>query len=83
MRGEVDSEWGLVSGSVGAAISKSASGKFAGGKVHERLELEGTVQELEGELEHHSFRDAADHWARCETYARLWAEMKFEEGQDC
>lgn len=55
--------------------------KFAGGKVHERLELEGTVQELEGELEHHSFLDAADHWARCEKYARLWAEMKHEEGQ--
>jgi glycosyltransferase involved in cell wall biosynthesis len=62
-------------------LFKSGMGKFAGGKVHERLELKGKVQELEGELEHHSFRDVADHWARCETYARLWAEMKFEEGQ--
>ena len=62
-------------------LFKNGVAKFAGGKVHERLELEGTVQALEGELEHHSFLDAADHWARCETYARLWAEMKFEEGQ--
>jgi glycosyltransferase involved in cell wall biosynthesis len=62
-------------------LFQKGSAKFAGGKVHERLELEGTVQELEGELEHHSFLDAADHWARCETYAQLWAEMKHEEGQ--
>ena len=63
-------------------LFKNGMGNFAGGKVHERLELEGPVQELEGELEHHSFRDAADHWSRCETYAQLWAEMKFEEGQE-
>jgi glycosyltransferase involved in cell wall biosynthesis len=62
-------------------LFKNGVAKFAGGKVHERLELDGTVQELEGELEHHSFRDAADHWARCETYAQLWAEMKHEEGR--
>ena len=62
-------------------LFKNGAAKFAGGKVHERLELEGEVQNLEGEMEHHSFADAADHWARCEKYARLWAEMKSEEGQ--
>ena len=62
-------------------LFKNGVGKFAGGKVHERLEIEGAVQELEGELEHHSFRDVVDHWSRCETYAQLWAEMKFEEGK--
>ncbi len=62
-------------------LFKKGAAHFAGGKVHERLELEGAVQELEGELEHHSFRDAADHLARCKKYARLWAEMKHEEHQ--
>ncbi len=61
-------------------LFKNGEAQFAGGKVHERLELDGTAQKLEGELEHHSFSDAADHWARCETYARLWAEMKHDEG---
>ncbi len=55
--------------------------KFAGGKVHERLELSGAVRELSGELYHHSFKDAADHWARCQKYARLWAETQFENGK--
>lgn len=55
--------------------------RFEGGKVHERLELDGLVQELKGELHHHSFKDAADHWARCQKYARLWAESQHEAGK--
>lgn len=54
---------------------------FAGGKVHERLELTGHTQRLRNDLYHHSFKDAADHWARCEKYARLWAETQFELGR--
>jgi glycosyltransferase involved in cell wall biosynthesis len=57
--------------------------RFAGGKVHERLELDGATASLAGDLYHHSFRDAADHWARCEKYARLWAETQFEAGGSC
>jgi glycosyltransferase involved in cell wall biosynthesis len=56
-------------------------GKFAGGKVHERLELSGTVHPWHAELYHHSFKDAEDHWARCQKYARLWAETQHEAGR--
>jgi len=52
---------------------------FAGGKVHERLETTGQIIPLAGDLYHYSFRDAADHWARCQKYARLWAETKLEQ----
>lgn len=55
--------------------------RFAGGKVHERLEISGKVKPLMGDLYHHSFRDAADHWARCQKYARLWAETQAERGK--
>jgi hypothetical protein len=51
--------------------------RFAGGKVHERLEITGNVIPLSGDLYHYSFRDATDHWARCEKYA----ETKFEENR--
>ena len=54
---------------------------FAGGKVHERLELIGPLARLSSDLYHHSFRDAADHWARCQKYARLWAETQHELGR--
>ena len=54
--------------------------RFAGGKVHERLEISDRIVSLHGELYHYSFRDAADHWARCQKYARLWAETQHEAG---
>jgi glycosyltransferase involved in cell wall biosynthesis len=62
-------------------LFRRSRAKFAGGKVHERLELEGPVQSLTGELYHYSYQDAADHRARCERYARLWAETQFERGR--
>jgi glycosyltransferase involved in cell wall biosynthesis len=57
--------------------------RFVGGKVHERLELKGLVQRLKGDIEHFSFQDAADHLARCQKYARLWAEDRAEKGKAC
>src|SRR5258708_15498671 len=62
-------------------LFRRSCARFAGGKVHERLELPGTVRELRGDLYHYSFRDAADHWARCQKYARLWAETQTEAGR--
>lgn len=56
--------------------------RFAGGKVHERLELEGEVRPLRYDLHHYSFSDRADHWKRCQHYARLWAETQAEIGRD-
>jgi glycosyltransferase involved in cell wall biosynthesis len=54
--------------------------RFVGGKVHERLEIQGRIVALRGEISHYSFRDAADHRARCAHYARLWAESQFQTG---
>ncbi len=58
-------------------------GRFEGGRVHERLVLSGEVGRFEGEIQHYSFRDAADHWERGRKYARLWAEDRKEQGRRC
>ena len=60
---------------------RDRNARFAGGKVHERLEVQGVVEHLRGNLHHYSFKNAADHWARCRKYARLWAESQFEAGR--
>lgn len=62
-------------------LFRKGAGAFAGGKVHERLEISGRIESLAGDLFHYSFRDAADHWSRCEKYARLWAETQFDQGR--
>jgi len=61
-------------------LFRKESGCFRGGKVHERLELVGDEKKLNGELEHYSFENSKDHQLRCEKYAKLWAEMKYEAG---
>lgn len=55
--------------------------KFAGGKVHERLEVSGPIEPLRGDLHHYSFRDAADLLARYQQYSRLWVETQVEQGR--
>ena len=63
-------------------LYRKTGARFAGGKVHERLEVSaGRVESLRGDLFHYSFKDAADHWARCQKYARLWAETQHEAGR--
>ena len=55
--------------------------RFAGGRVHERLEIEGRIQPLRGDLHHYSFADGTDHRKRGEHYSRLWAQEKYEAGR--
>jgi glycosyltransferase involved in cell wall biosynthesis len=62
-------------------LVRRSCARFEGGKVHERLEAQGRVLELKEDLRHYSFKDAADHWKRCEKYARLWAETQHEHGR--
>jgi glycosyltransferase involved in cell wall biosynthesis len=55
--------------------------RFTGGQVHERLEVQGEVRHLRGDIYHYSFKDAADHRARGEHYARLWAASQRAAGR--
>ncbi|MDZ4788232.1 MAG: glycosyltransferase family 2 protein [Blastochloris sp.] len=54
---------------------------FAGGKVHERLEVTGPLQPLTGELYHYTYKDLADQQARIQLYSTLWAETAKAEGK--
>jgi glycosyltransferase involved in cell wall biosynthesis len=62
-------------------LFRRGRGRFAGGLVHERLEISGRIESLRGDLHHYSFADGHDHWRRCQFYARLWAREKFESGK--
>jgi glycosyltransferase involved in cell wall biosynthesis len=55
--------------------------KFAGGKVHERLEITGPLETLSGELHHYTYKNLADQKARIEHYSTLWAETAQAEGK--
>jgi len=62
-------------------LFRKQNARFVGAKVHERLELPGPIHPFSSDLWHFSFADRADHWRRCEKYARLWAESQHETGR--
>ena len=55
------------------------SGKFEGGRVHESVKINGTVQYLQSEILHYTYRSLADQKARMEKYAELWAQDQFDQ----
>jgi glycosyltransferase involved in cell wall biosynthesis len=61
-------------------LFRKTRARFAGGRVHERLELDGNTCALAGDIEHHSFKNRLDHKERCQRYAQLWAEDKHAAG---
>ena len=59
-------------------LFRRADGGFAGGHVHEKLELAGEHPILPGHLHHFTYEDAADRNTRSEHYARLWVQTARE-----
>ncbi|MGI9590527.1 MAG: glycosyltransferase family 2 protein [Myxococcota bacterium] len=57
------------------------SGRWAGRDPHDRVELEGSVGLLGGELLHHPYRDFADHLRTIDRYSATQAELLFQEGR--
>lgn len=54
---------------------------FAGGRVHERMELDGPTRTLPGHLRHFTYRDAEDRNECISKYAKLWALTAYEKGK--
>jgi glycosyltransferase involved in cell wall biosynthesis len=59
---------------------RSRAFRAEGGRVHERLEVDGPVGRFRAPLAHLPYRDVSDGFRRAVTYARLGAEDRFERG---
>lgn len=62
-------------------LFRRSCARFEGGRVHERLVVDGKVGRLSGWLHHYTYRDRADRAARIQKYARLWAASAHEQGR--
>ena len=57
-------------------------GGFRGEReIHEHVSVDGSVQTLAGDLEHHAYRSLSDQLGRLERYARLMAEHQHARGR--
>jgi glycosyltransferase involved in cell wall biosynthesis len=55
-------------------------GKWGGHDPHDRVELEGSIGELRGDLLHYSYRDFADHLRTIDKYTTIMARGLHERG---
>jgi len=57
-------------------------GGFRGDReIHEHASVDGDVQTLAGDLEHHAYRSLSDQLGRLERYARMMAEYQHARGR--
>jgi glycosyltransferase involved in cell wall biosynthesis len=62
-------------------LFRRAEARFAGGRVHEKLELPGRHPILPGHLHHFTYDHDMDRAERCGRYAALWAQSAHEQGR--
>lgn len=55
-------------------------GRWCGDDPHDRLEVEGPVVALRGDIEHHPYRDLAEHLDTIDRYSRIHAETLHRRG---
>ena len=62
-------------------LFRRGEARFAGGRVHEKLELPGQHPILPGHRHHFTYENAADRAERSAKYAALWAQSAHEQGK--
>lgn len=61
-------------------LFRRSRARFVGRDPHGRIDVDGTVGDLAGELEHYSYRDLADQIARIQSFSDQAAAALVEEG---
>jgi glycosyltransferase involved in cell wall biosynthesis len=72
---------GAWSSDVVLRLFRKDSGRLDDRLVHESVVVEGPIGEVEGALEHESYRDLAHHWEKMGRWADLWAEQAMRDGR--
>ena len=55
--------------------------RWAGRRVHESVETDGSVVNLRGEILHYAYRDLSHHFQTMDRYTTLAARQMFEDGR--
>jgi glycosyltransferase involved in cell wall biosynthesis len=56
-------------------------GRWAGGRVHESVSVDGHVVDLRSEILHYAYRDLAHHFQTMDRYTTLAARQMYEDGR--
>jgi glycosyltransferase involved in cell wall biosynthesis len=62
-------------------VKKSAEPRWEGYDPHDRLAISGSVEDLDGDLIHYSYKNLEDHFTRLVHYARIAADSYYRDGR--
>jgi len=62
-------------------LFKKGKGRWAGGKVHEYVEIKGKTRNLKNNILHYSYKSLLDQYKRTKHYAKLMAEDMYSNGK--
>jgi glycosyltransferase involved in cell wall biosynthesis len=73
--------WGGLGSESHLRLFRRAKSRFAGGALHEGLEVDGEVSRLRGRVVHEPYRDIPDYLSKLDRYTTLAARKRFEAGK--
>jgi len=62
-------------------LLRNGKGCWTGGVIHEKLEVNGTVKKLKGDLLHYPYRDMKDQLIKMADYSDLYLEQQLKKGR--
>ncbi len=62
-------------------LVRTEKAKFVGGKVHEKLEVQGRTRRLKNVFVHHPYDNIEDYFAKFNKYTTLAAQTMFDSGK--
>jgi glycosyltransferase involved in cell wall biosynthesis len=62
-------------------LFRRSAARWVGSNPHGRVEVEGGLRRLDGEIEHYSYVDLADHVSRIQNFSTMAAQGMFKAGR--
>ncbi|MEW6378887.1 MAG: glycosyltransferase family 2 protein [bacterium] len=62
-------------------LFKKSKGRWAGKNPHDTVNLDGKYRDLDGDLEHYTYRNISHHLRTIDSFSSIGAQGKFEEGK--
>lgn len=72
---------GGLGGETHVRLFRREKARFTGGQLHERLEIDGPVGRLDGQIEHVPYKDLSEYLVKMDRYTTLAAEKKYQAGE--
>lgn len=73
--------FGGSAGETHVRLFRKEKARYGGEKVHEGINVDGTIGRLKNQIDHYSYRTVSDYLQKCDRYTSMIAEKKVAAGE--